>query len=57
MQNGYIERFNRTSREEVLNAYVFEALGEVRRVTLTGSFATTNSGPMIPSAIHPHGST
>jgi putative transposase len=33
MQNGYIERFNRTYREEVLNAYVFETLNEVRRMT------------------------
>jgi putative transposase len=33
MQNGYIERFNRTYREEVLNPYVFETLGEVRRMT------------------------
>jgi putative transposase len=33
MQNGYIERFNRTYREEVLNYYVFETLGEVRRMT------------------------
>jgi len=33
MQNGYIERFNRTYRTEVLNAYVFETLGEVRRMT------------------------
>jgi putative transposase len=33
MQNGCIERFNRTYREEVLNAYVFETLGEVRRMT------------------------
>ena len=33
MQNGYIERFNRTYREEVLNGYVFETLGEVRRMT------------------------
>ena len=33
MQNGYLERFNRTYREEVLNCYVFETLGEVRRMT------------------------
>jgi putative transposase len=33
MQNGYVERFNRTYREEVLNCYGFEALGEVRRIT------------------------
>lgn len=33
MQNGFVERFNRTYREEVLNAYVFETLDEVRRMT------------------------
>lgn len=33
MQNGYVERFNRTYREEVLNAYVFETLDEVRGMT------------------------
>lgn len=33
MQNGLVERFNRTYREEVLNCYVFETLGEVRRMT------------------------
>ena len=33
MQNGYIERFNRTYREEVLNGYIFETLAEVRRMT------------------------
>jgi putative transposase len=33
MQNGIIERFNRTYREEVLDCYVFETLSEVRRMT------------------------
>jgi len=32
-QNGYVERFNRTYREEVLDAYIFNSLEEARRIT------------------------
>ncbi len=32
-QNAYIERFNRSFREEILNAYVFEDLDQVRQLS------------------------
>lgn len=32
-QNSYVERFNRTFREEVLDMYVFRYLSEVREIT------------------------
>jgi len=32
-QNPYVERFNRTYRDEILNMYVFRTLNEVRELT------------------------
>jgi len=32
-QNAYIERFNRSYRTEVLNAHLFESIGELRHLT------------------------
>jgi putative transposase len=32
-QNGYVERFNRTYREEWLDAYLFSSLDVARRIT------------------------
>lgn len=33
MQNGFVERFNRTYRTEVLDMYVFDHLQEVQQIT------------------------
>ena len=32
-ENSYVERFNRTYRDEILNMYVFKTLNEVRELT------------------------
>lgn len=33
MQNGFIERFNKTLREDVLDAYIFESISQVKEIT------------------------
>ncbi len=44
-QNAYIERFNRTYREEVLNLYLFENLAEVREITYWWMIAYNEQRP------------
>jgi hypothetical protein len=36
VKNGYIQRFDRTHREDVLDCYVFETMSEVCRLTGAG---------------------
>jgi putative transposase len=44
-QNGYVERFNRTYREEVLSNFVFETLREVRTITHAWMWVYNNERP------------
>lgn len=44
-QNGYIERFNRTFREDVLDAYLFESLVEVNSMAFEWQIEYNNTHP------------
>ena len=44
-QNGYIERFNRSYRNEVLSAYLFDSLEEVKEITHNWMWEYNNIRP------------
>lgn len=44
-QNAYIERFNRTYREEVLDMHIFETLAEVEKITASWVYDYNNKRP------------
>lgn len=48
MQNGLVERFNRTFRTEVLNAWIFETLDQVKQMSQDWMWRYNN--------VRPHGS-
>ena len=44
-QNSYIERFNRSYREEVLSAYLFDSLDQVKEITYSWMWKYNNEMP------------
>lgn len=44
-QNGYVERFNRTFRTEVLDAYAFDSLNQVRVIASAWMWMYNNERP------------
>src|SRR5690606_4884415 len=44
-QNGYIERFNRTYRDEVLNVFAFDSLTQARLATQAWMWVYNNQRP------------
>lgn len=44
-QNGYVERFNRTFREEILDAYAFESLEQARMLAQAWLWIYNNERP------------
>jgi putative transposase len=48
MQNGFIERFNRSYREAVLDMFVFQSLSEVREQTALWLNEYNEEGPHKP---------
>ena len=47
MQNGYIERFNRTSREDILDAYLISSLKQYQILSDLVSLAYNDNSPRI----------
>jgi putative transposase len=44
-QNGYIERFNRTYREEILDNYAFDSVAQARMMTQARIWVYNNVRP------------